>query len=150
MALGYSQIPGVDFTDNFAPVVNDVSLRLVLLMSLINESWDAETVDVETAFLYGPLDETVYMQIPQGYQEVVDNINGTIWCLELQRCIYRLVQAARQWWTELIEKVKELDFERSYADHCLLFQENENGIVILFIYVDDILIVGSRRGIEAA
>ena len=30
VALGYSQIPGVDFTDNFSPVVNDTTLRIVL------------------------------------------------------------------------------------------------------------------------
>ena len=60
------------------------------------------------------------------------------------------MQAARQWWKEFIDKLKELDFESSYSDPCLLFRENEDGIVILCIYVDDILIVGSSRGIEAA
>ena len=32
VALGYNQIPGVDYSDNFAPVINDVSLRLVILL----------------------------------------------------------------------------------------------------------------------
>ena len=27
VALGYTQIPGVDYTDNFAPVAHDVSLQ---------------------------------------------------------------------------------------------------------------------------
>ncbi len=49
VACGYSQIPGVDFNENFAPVVNDVSFRIMLIAKLI---WDlqASIVDVETAF----------------------------------------------------------------------------------------------------
>ena len=30
VGLGYSQIPGVDYTDNFAPVAHDVSFRIAL------------------------------------------------------------------------------------------------------------------------
>ena len=150
VALGYSQIPGVDFTDNFAPVVNDVSLRLVLMMWLSRDDWDAEIVDVETAFLYGNMDETVYMKIPQGYKYEVEDIDETVWCLELQKCIYGLVQAARQWWKELIENLRELEFKRSKADPCLLYRENNDGMIIICIYVDDILIVGSQSSIEAA
>jgi Reverse transcriptase (RNA-dependent DNA polymerase) len=32
VACGYSQIPGVDFNESFAPVVNDVSFRIMLLL----------------------------------------------------------------------------------------------------------------------
>ena len=32
VACGYSLIPGVDFTDNYSPVVNDVTFRLMLLL----------------------------------------------------------------------------------------------------------------------
>ena len=39
-ALGYSQIPGVDHQDNFAPVITDVTFRIVLLMMMMN-GWDA-------------------------------------------------------------------------------------------------------------
>ena len=50
-ALGYNQVPGLDYTDNFAPVVNDVTVRLVLLSWLTNKAWNARVYDVETAFL---------------------------------------------------------------------------------------------------
>ena len=59
------------------------------------------------------------------------------------------MQAARQWWKELIEKLKELEFKRSKADPCLLYRENDDGMVIICVYVDDILIVGSQQSIEA-
>ena len=54
--MGYTQIPGIDHEDNFSPVINEVTMRIVLVMMLIN-GWIAEIVDVETAFLNGELEE---------------------------------------------------------------------------------------------
>ena len=41
VAKGYNQIPGVDFTENFAPVVNDVTIRTVMMLFLFNPDWIA-------------------------------------------------------------------------------------------------------------
>ena len=51
VALGYSQISGVDYTDNFAPVAHDVSFRIALARRMV-ENLDSLVMDVETAFLY--------------------------------------------------------------------------------------------------
>ena len=51
-ALGYSQIPRVDYTDNFAPVAHDVSFRIALARKMV-EKLDSLVIDVETAFLWG-------------------------------------------------------------------------------------------------
>jgi hypothetical protein len=58
VAYGYSQIPGVDFNESFAPVVNDVSFGIILTAKLL---WDlqASIADVETAFLHGDLQEEI-------------------------------------------------------------------------------------------
>ena len=48
---GYTQVPGIYFTNNYSPVVTDVTLRFILLMWLINK-WDSQIIDVETVFLY--------------------------------------------------------------------------------------------------
>ena len=52
VALGYSQIPGVDYTDNFAPVAHDVSFRIALARMMV-EKLDSLVMDVEMVFLYG-------------------------------------------------------------------------------------------------
>ena len=57
-ALGYSQIPGVDYIDNFAPVANHVSFRIALARMMVEEL-DSLVMDVETAFLYGEIDEEI-------------------------------------------------------------------------------------------
>ena len=55
VALGYSQIPGVDYTDNFAPVAHDVSFRIALARMMVGKL-DSLVMDVETAFLYGDIE----------------------------------------------------------------------------------------------
>ena len=58
MALGYSQIPGVDYTYNFAAVAHDVSFRIALARIIV-EKLDSLVMDVETAFLYGDIEEEI-------------------------------------------------------------------------------------------
>jgi hypothetical protein len=83
VALGYNQIPGVDYSANFSPVVNEVTMRIVLMM-MLGKNWKMELVDVETAFLYGMLDEEIYLRIPDGYNENVLDVNKEETCLCLQ------------------------------------------------------------------
>ena len=45
MALGYSQVPGVDFNENYAPVVNDIIMSLVLVLKIAND-WTGEIANV--------------------------------------------------------------------------------------------------------
>ena len=148
-ALGYNQVPGIDYTDNFAPVVNDITLRLVFLSWLNNPAWSAHVYDVETAFLYGELEEPVYMRIPQGLDKFVGNLDPKVDCLLLKKAMYGLVQAARQWWRKFISiLVEEFKFNRSQADACVLIREDEEGVIVLCIYVDDALMVGDPRAIK--
>jgi Reverse transcriptase (RNA-dependent DNA polymerase) len=65
VALGYSQVPGVDFTENYAPVINDITMRTMLVIMKL-QGWKGEIIDVETAFLYRELKEEIYMTIPKG------------------------------------------------------------------------------------
>jgi Reverse transcriptase (RNA-dependent DNA polymerase) len=94
VACGYSQVPGVDFQESFAPVINDVTFRILLVMML---TWNlkAKVVDIETAFLHGDLKETIYMEIPKGMEASVDA------CLILNKTIYGLVQNAREFTVNL-------------------------------------------------
>jgi len=113
VACGYSQIPGVDFTENFAPVVNDVTWRILIVAMLV---WklDAIIIDIETAFLHGNLEEEIYMDLPAGMKSFKDE------CLLLLKSIYGLVQGAQQWWKKLISILKKIGFKGSNADSCLM------------------------------
>jgi hypothetical protein len=67
VACGYSQVPGIDFSESFAPALNDVSFRIMLIAKIV---WDmtSTVVDIETAFLHGDLDEEIYMEVPKGLE----------------------------------------------------------------------------------
>ena len=60
VALGYTQIPGVGFTNNFLGVVHDVTLRIALVVWVVLRL-DLDQMDVVTAFLEGILDKKEYM-----------------------------------------------------------------------------------------
>jgi Reverse transcriptase (RNA-dependent DNA polymerase) len=89
--LGYNQVPDLNFTDNFTPVVNDITVRLVLLCWLTNRAWEARVYDVETTFLYRELEEPDYIRIPQGLNNFVENLDLKNDCLLLKKAIYGLI-----------------------------------------------------------
>ena len=62
VAKGFSQIPGVDFTDNYSPVVDDVTFRVVVARMLI-ENLKEKVVDLDNAFLNGDLEHEIYMNV---------------------------------------------------------------------------------------
>jgi hypothetical protein len=58
VTCGYSQVPGIDFSEYFGPVLNDVSLITMLIAKLV---WKmtCSVVGIETAFLHGDLNEEI-------------------------------------------------------------------------------------------
>ena len=148
VALGYSQIPGVDYTDNFAPVAHDVSFRIALARMMV-EKLDSLVMDVETAFLYGDIEEEIFMKPPVGMDDI-DPGSSPEDCYQLKKGIYGLCQAARQFWKKFVDTIKKesFGFTVSPADPCMLFKENELGICIKIMYVDDMLIIGKKEQIQ--
>ena len=62
VAFGYRQIPRVDYTDNVAPVEYDVSFRIAQAIMKV-ENLDSLVMDVETAFLYGDIEEEIFYEV---------------------------------------------------------------------------------------
>jgi hypothetical protein len=141
VACGYSQVPGIDYEENFAPVINDTTYRILLITMIL---WDLKGViaDVETAFLHGELEHEIYMEIPKGLEAEDDEV-----CL-LQKTIYGLVQSARQFYKKMMKILKLLGFHGGYADPCLMTRRNKLGVVFIALYVDDCLCVGHDAAIK--
>ena len=96
VAKGFSQIPGEDFTENFSPVINDVTFRIVLTRMIL-EGLDAKVIVINNAFLNGDLDHEIFMKMPEGYKECIQDYDDGK-ALKLDKAIYGLVQAAREFW----------------------------------------------------
>jgi hypothetical protein len=100
VAKGYSQVPGEDFQENFAPVILDTSFHIILVLYTMHKMKSGQ-FDIETAFLYGDLEEDIWMILPDSYDEYYykkysKNINNSTHCLRLKKSLYGLVQSARQ------------------------------------------------------
>ena len=106
VAKGFSQILGVDNTDNYSPVVNDVTFRVVVSRMLI-ENLKGKVVDIDNAFLNGDLEHEMYIKIPEGYDEVTNKDVDKEDCLILLKAIYGLVQVTRQFWKKILDKMQE-------------------------------------------
>ena len=123
VGLGYSQVPGIDHKDNFSPVVNEVTFRCVMVLTIQN-NWISEIVDVVTAFLYGNLDEVIFMTIPKGLNQYLEMTFELDDGVVLEKSIYGLVQAARQYHRKLIGKMtKDVGFSKCLGDECLLYKK---------------------------
>ena len=128
--------------------MNDVAFRIAIVMMLAN-GWDADIVDIETAFLYGDLEEEIYMKVPEGLSEHLETEFGNDDCLMLVQSIYGLVQATRQYYKKIIDvMVTKLSFEKCMADSCLLNRSNDKRTLIICIYVNDVLCIGDRSAID--
>ena len=66
MAKGYSQQPGVDFNETFAPVTRMETIKTVLAIAAQMEL-QVFQLDVKAAFLNGEFEEEVYVEQPLGY-----------------------------------------------------------------------------------
>ena len=66
VAKGFSQRYGLDYDETYAPVAKHDTIRVVL--SLV-AAYDLEMVqlDIKTAFLYGELNEEIYLEQPEGF-----------------------------------------------------------------------------------
>nr|GEU37784.1 ribonuclease H-like domain-containing protein [Tanacetum cinerariifolium] len=132
VAKGFNQKEGIDFDETFSPVVKIVTVRCVVNPAVQN-NWSICQLDVNNAFLYGDLDETVYMTLPEGYFNPGDNR-----VCRLKKSLYGLKQAPIQWNAKLTQTLVEHGFNQSKSDYSLFTKSLNGNFIGLLVYVDDI------------
>lgn len=142
VVLGYRQVLGLDYVDNHAPVVADATLRIILLVKM-TRNLKLATVDIETAFLESDLEEEIYIKLPRGLDKILDVPEGHIG--RINKAVYGLVQAARQFYLKMTEFLTSIGFQRSLVDPCLFKSDK----VYILLYVDDFLLCGKQEDLES-
>ncbi|MBW0514049.1 hypothetical protein O181_053764, partial [Austropuccinia psidii MF-1] len=135
-AQGFSQKFGQDYLKTFAPTGCLHSLRTLIAFSAAH-NLDFQQLDIRSAFLNAPLDEKVYLSIPQGLQ-----MCRKTHCLRLKKPIYGLKQAPIAWYKRLTSWLEGLGFNASISDPCVFFRKTHPPIW-LFFHVYDITVFGS-------
>ncbi|GFW56893.1 retrovirus-related Pol polyprotein from transposon TNT 1-94 [Trichonephila clavipes] len=70
VAAGFNQIKNIDYSESYSPVVNIESFRLLIALAA-KLKLNVNFFDVKTAYLYGDLEETVYVLPPPGYEKLI-------------------------------------------------------------------------------
>ena len=94
---------------------------------------------MKTAFLHGDLEKDFYMIQPEGF--IVQGQENLV--CKLRKNLYGLKQAPRQWYKKFYRFMHKIGFKRCETDHCCYVKFFDNSYIILLLYVDDMLIVGS-------
>ena len=96
------------------------------------------------------MEEEIYLKIPTRLDIVTGEKSESGDCLVLQKAMYGLVQAAQQFYKKMVRvTVGKMGFKKSNANGCLLMRAEDQGTVILCVYVDDMLVVGDKLAVEA-
>jgi len=133
---GFEQIEGIDYDETYAAVVKPATCKVLFALAAA-KGLKIEQMDVVTAFLYGLINEEVYVELPQGEEKHgrEDSV------CRLNKALYGLKQSPRVWYETLAKFLVSLGFVRSDYDHGL-FHHKTKGIYIT-VYVDDLQIVGA-------
>ena len=138
-ARGDTQQFGIDYNEVFAPTVRYASLRILLALAAFYD-WEIEQLDVETAFLNADVEETVYMRQPEGFRQLDEN--GEELVCHLQKSLYGLRQAPRNWNNTITQWLQTEGFVQSMVDPGIYVFNRDDRLYILALYVDDSILVG--------
>jgi hypothetical protein len=145
VAKGFSQVKGVDFHNTWAPTVRKETVNACLAHAATCDL-EIDQSDVSTAFLYPPLEELLFMQMPEGMPSIDDD--GEKLVLQLEKCLYGLKQSANAWFAMLRDHIVDsMGFTQSDSDPCLFFKDIDGHRYLLLTFVDDILIIGKHDDI---
>ena len=129
---GFEQREGIDYNETFASVVKPMSYKAIFAIAAAND-WEIHQMDVKTAFLYGRVDEEIYVEQPTGLDD------GSTRVCKLKKALYGLKQSSRIWYETITTFFKSHEFVPVNADLSVFVKEG----VIVAIYVDDLIITGS-------
>jgi Reverse transcriptase (RNA-dependent DNA polymerase) len=131
---GGQQEKGVNYWETFAPVVQWTSIRLFLIVALLN-GWHTRQIDFVLAYPQADIECDLYMEVPPGF-----HVRGSRkdWALKLKKNLYGQKQAGRVWNQHLhVRLTEKLGFTQSAIDPCVYYR----GTLIMMVYVDDNVLV---------
>lgn len=138
VARGFSQQPGLDYSETFSPVIKITSLRLLLALATIYD-YHVHQMDVTTAFLNGILQEDIYITQPESFV-IPGNENKVC---HLLKSLYGLKQAPRVWYDLFDKFLLSQGFLRCSSDNNVYIKRSTSTFLFLGLYVDDLILISS-------
>ncbi|GJX31933.1 putative ribonuclease H-like domain-containing protein, partial [Tanacetum coccineum] len=132
VAQGYTQEEGIDYDEVFAPVARIEAIRLFLAYASFM-GFIVYQMDVKSAFLYGTIEEEVYVCQPPGFEDpqFPDKV------YKVEKALYGLHQAPRAWYETLSTYLLENGFRRGIIDKTLFIKKDKGDILLVHVKQKD-------------
>ncbi|GJS55006.1 putative ribonuclease H-like domain-containing protein [Tanacetum coccineum] len=140
VAQGYTQEEGIDYDEVFAPVARIEAIRLFLAYASFKD-FVVYQMDVKSAFLYGKIEEEVYVCQPPGFED--PDFPDRVY--KVEKALYGLHQAPRAWYETLSTYLLDNRFQRGKIDKTLFIKRDKSDILLVQVYVDDIIFRSTRK-----
>ncbi|GJY21198.1 putative ribonuclease H-like domain-containing protein [Tanacetum coccineum] len=142
VAQGYTQEEGIDYDEVFVPVARIEAIRLFLAYASFKD-FVVYQMDVKSAFLYGKIEEEVYVCQPPGFED--PDFPDRVY--KVKKALYGLHQAPRAWYETLSTYLLDNGFQRGKIDKTLFIRRDKCDILLVQVYVDDIIFGSTKKSL---
>jgi Reverse transcriptase (RNA-dependent DNA polymerase) len=140
VALGCSQVEGVDIFSTFSPTLSKDTLRTMLTIAVM-ENMVLRQLDVSTAFLHGAIDQETFVELLELLSSPSHRARKVG---SLKKALYGLLEAPRLWANTFATSLLDSGYRRCTQEPCLFARQVGTKITMLCVYVDDIIIAASE------
>ncbi|GJW16503.1 retrovirus-related pol polyprotein from transposon TNT 1-94 [Tanacetum coccineum] len=137
---GHTQEEGIDYDEVFTPLARIESIRMFLAYASYM-GFIVYQIDVKSAFLFGQIEEEVYVCQPPGFVDLdhPDKVYKVV------KALYGLHQALRAWYDTLANYLLCNGFQRGKIDQTLFIKRKQEHILLVQIYVDDVVFGSTKK-----
>ncbi|KAL4033390.1 hypothetical protein IC575_006477 [Cucumis melo] len=109
-------------------------------------------MDVVTAYLYGSLENKIYMKILEGFKisESYNPNSRELCSIKLQKSLYGLKQSGRMWYNCLSEYLLKEGYQNNPICPCVFIKKSQSEFAIIAVYIDDLNIIGTSDELSKA
>ncbi|GJV41396.1 retrovirus-related pol polyprotein from transposon TNT 1-94 [Tanacetum coccineum] len=137
---GYTQEEEIDYDEVFSPVARTEAIRLFLAYASFKD-FVVYQMDVKSIFLYGKIEEEVYVCQPSGFED--PDFPDRVY--KVEKVLYGLHQAPRAWYETLSTYLLDNGFQRGKIDKTLFIRRHKGDILLVQVYVDDIIFGSTKK-----
>nr|GEY88104.1 retrovirus-related Pol polyprotein from transposon TNT 1-94 [Tanacetum cinerariifolium] len=140
VAQGHRQEEGIDYDEVFAPVARIESIRIFLAFASYT-GFMVYQMDVKSAFLYGEIEEDVYVTQPKVFEDTYNPKH----VYRVVKALYGLHQAPRAWYARLSTFLLKHNYRKGTINKTLFLKKDSRHIILVQVYVDDIIFGSTNK-----
>nr|GEW44131.1 retrovirus-related Pol polyprotein from transposon TNT 1-94 [Tanacetum cinerariifolium] len=140
VAQGHRKEKGIDYDEVFDPVARIQAIRIFLAFASYM-GFIVYQMDVKSAFLYGTIDEEVYVTQPPRF--VDPKFPNKVY--KVMKALYGLHQAPKAWYATLSTFLEKSRYRRGAIDKTLFIKQDKKDIMLVQVYVVDIIFGSTKK-----